>query len=89
MTSSQANTQKIIHRFLGGSLVASPAVKFNGKDGRLVDLPDRLTLRVDGEEMPLSIQAFDALQVAEQESPELSEFLRRLRNPQKVPDAPV
>jgi len=71
--------QKIIHRFLGGSLVASPAVSFKGKTGEMVDLPDRLVLRVDGEEMPMSIQAIDAILVAEQECPELAAFLQKLR----------
>lgn len=70
---------KIVHRFLGGSLVASPEVHFQGKDGRPVDLPDRLVLRVDGEEMPLSIQAFDALKVAEQENPDLAKFIEGFR----------
>lgn len=76
---------KIVHRFLGGSLVASPATKFQGKDGRMVDLPDRLTLRCDGDEMPLSVQAFDALREIDNESqPELTAFLERMRNPPKV-----
>lgn len=78
---------KIVHRFLGGSLVASPAIKFQGKDGRMVDLPDRLTLRCDGDEIPLSIQAFDALQeIDSSTAPELAVFLECMRNPTKVDD---
>lgn len=79
-----ASPSKIVHRFLGGSLVASPATKFQGKDGRMVDLPDRLVLRSDGDEMPLSVQAFDAIRDVNQETaPELIEFLEKMRNPVK------
>lgn len=75
---------KIVHRFLGGSLVASPAIKFQGKDGRMVDLPDRLVLRSDGDEMLLSIQAFDALrEITQETAPELVEFLEKMRYPVK------
>jgi len=78
------SAHKIVHRFLGGSLVASPATSFQGKDGRMVDLPDRLVLRSDGDEMPLSIQAFDAIQTITQDTaPELAEFLEKMRNPVK------
>jgi len=78
------SAHKIVHRFLGGSLVASPATSFQGKDGRMVDLPDRLVLRSDGDEMPLSVQAFDAIQEVDHESaPELVEFLEKMRNPVK------
>lgn len=77
--SKQKSTEKIVVRFMGGSLVASPATSFKGKNGEEVNLPDRLTLRCDGDEMQISVTALDALKDIETKNERLAEFLAMKR----------
>jgi hypothetical protein len=77
--SKQKSTEKIVVRFLGGSLVASPATSFRNKNNEQVDLPDRLILRCDGDEMQVSVTALDALKDIESKNERLAEFLAMKR----------
>lgn len=78
MAEPRAPLQEVTHKFLGGSIKLKPATSFMGKTG-MVALPDRITMKVEGASLNLTIEAFDAvLEVANQ--PRAQPFLEALRN---------
>lgn len=46
--------------FLGGSVSTSPAGTFSGRDGKVVKLPDRIVLAVEGKKYSLTYAALKA-----------------------------
>lgn len=78
MVEPKAPLQEITHKFLGGSVKLKPSTTFMGKTG-MVALPDRITLKVEGASMNMTIEALDAL-VEVAAMPRAQPFLEALRN---------
>jgi hypothetical protein len=58
---TKTTIEKFTYKFPDGSINVKPATQFTGRNGQLVDLPDRVTLRTGGAELTLTISAIDAI----------------------------
>lgn len=75
MTTEDPTKEKLVHRYLGGSIVLKPAVSFRGKSGDQVDLPARIVVQEEGKSLELTPLAVAELVKISQPGTDTSRWL--------------